>query len=196
MISASIHNVLFIIPQLFLPPAHPVWFFPRLNCFPVPMYNFSPSDDISVLPQVPGLHCDGFPYPTRLHYIVQMYLDCRQKKAAANQPGLNSRHKASARSSLLRSGIWKTLLHVFCWTTGLDPICTSLWIISLSQAKLSLLVLDFQFLHLIPIDYFQVSMANMRLFISTAIRIHFKGCECNSVIMAAYDLQGSWIAPK
>lgn len=117
MISASIHNVLFIIPQLFLPPAHPVWFSPRLNCFPVPMYNSSPSDDTSVPQQVPGLHRDGFPYPTRLHYIVQMCLDCRQKKAAANQPGLNSRHKVSARSSLLRSGIWKALLHVFCWTT-------------------------------------------------------------------------------
>jgi hypothetical protein len=47
-ITASIHNVLFIIPQLFLPPAHPVCFSPRLSYFLLPNYNSSAAEDTSV----------------------------------------------------------------------------------------------------------------------------------------------------
>lgn len=174
MITTSIYNVLFIIPQLFLPPAHPMWlssshqqFFHsrwlinlctgRQGCIVL----------VSLISNQPPFH--------------QRCPDHRPRQAAITQPDLNPRHRASALSSLFRGDIWETLSHFFCWTTGPTPRFTSLQII-LSRAKLRLQSWIFSFSIFIPIGHLKVSMANTVSFISRAIGIHFKVCRCNSVM--------------
>lgn len=190
MITTSIYNVLFIIPQLFLPPAHPMWLSSSHQQFFNSRCQISPCTGhqgcnvlLSLLSNQPPFH--------------QRCPVHRPSQPAITQPGLNPRHRASALSSLFRSGIWETLFAFLLlnnWSYSKIHLSTDN---SLSRAKLRPQSWIFNFSIFIPIGHLKVSMANMASFISRATGIHFKGCRCNSAMRCQPSMyEGPGMVPK